>query len=414
MNQYRFVKLIYAFTFTIFSYVLWVIALAGFFKMNGDYKIFLIAFLEIIIFYYIIDKKYNKRYILSIPIIMAFIGLCSFLGFSAALINMIYMSINIIIISKLEGEKADYKYYSGKIKIYIYILIALGIFVIFLDSDIKTHILRFYIIFLISSTWFLREIRRYSFKINTKRKLRNDIIIGLFMLSLTLDMVSNLIIYILKSVIYIVDFALEKIILFVIYMLSEPLGVIINWLSKVYSKFINNPAVKINVYTPKEEVTSIAEEIQYVLPSYAITSIKIIFGAIIIFIIYKTSKAFKYTKNKDDGYKDEKREKIKKEKTLKKPKLFEKIVDIFAVKDYRMQILKMYEGYEKHTYNKKIFKKHMTATQLYNVVRTLLVEQEAAKAITEIYNEAKFSKHDINANNVKEAEANCNKVKREL
>jgi hypothetical protein len=324
------------------------------------------------------------------------------------------MSINIIIISKVEGEKADYKYYSGKIKLYIYTLIALGIFLILLDSDVKTHILRFYIIFLISSTWFLREIRRYSFRINTKRRLRNDIIIALFMISLTLDAVSNFIINFLKSIIYIIDFMLEKMIFFAIYILSEPLEAIVNWLSKVYSKFINNPAVKINVYTPKEEITSMTEEIQYVLPTYANTFIKIIFGVIVIYIIYKTSKTFRYIKNRDEEYNDEKREKIKKEKALKKPRLFEKILDIFTAKDYRMQILKMYEGYEKHTYNKKIFKKHMTATQLYNVVRTLLIEHEAAKAITEIYNEAKFSRHDINANTVKEAEANCNKIKKEL
>ena len=97
-----------------------------------------------------------------------------------------------------------------------------------------------------------------------------------------------------------------------------------------------------------------------------------------------------------------------------KKKLSSIIKERFVSRSLREQLLSVYEGFERRAQAKKIFKNHLTATQLYNITKTVVTEADSIRDLTIAYNEAKFSSHPVSEEAVKAAKRNLADIKKQL
>ena len=80
----------------------------------------------------------------------------------------------------------------------------------------------------------------------------------------------------------------------------------------------------------------------------------------------------------------------------------------------RDKILSKYKELEKVAAEVDIYKPHMTATQLKNVIKIKLDNSDNLDEMTEVYNEAKFSLHDMTEKQVEVVKRAHNNIKRQL
>jgi len=138
-----------------------------------------------------------------------------------------------------------------------------------------------------------------------------------------------------------------------------------------------------------------------VVQSYPLIAlmIKILFFSFIIFLIYKAFKSFKvYSLPKVEGVEEE-REKIVKEEIKKNYALKIKsfIKNLISPKEPRAKVLHYFKKIQLYGVGKEVYRPYMTASQFMKILKAKgNVEQLDAKAISNIYNKAKFSSHEIN------------------
>ncbi len=305
--------------------------------------------------------------------------------------------ITVLALPRYDAESiSSYKYILRNLKNSLFMLIGSLVLYLKVDKSFGNSLLRYYIAFLVIAIITLREGRKFEYDI--KRKKEDDMVnfgILIAVIVISSNFVYNICKTIIFSILKLIAFMAEKILVGFVYIITVPLNALVNYIQNLLKRNAGNPNVQIS--DKKDGLEELKDIVNDQQVSYVIVEniIKIIIIAAIIYLIYFVIKKYRYSKViKEEGI-VEVREKISVEKPAKKKTVKDKLKDIIGAKTLNEKILNIYKDFEKITFKKGWFKPYMTPRQLYKVTRIHIEEKKKIKYITKMYNEAKFSSHEI-------------------
>lgn len=423
MSWYRQVKTLFSLSLVLFLYILWAIIGNYFFDNIIDFRIFLLAAAVVFLMQYLNAKNANRNIVIIVPAAVVAV-VAYFIKGNGLWLDTVVLVLIMLLFYKIEDEDVNYYVYRARIKQMVYVMIALGILLPMINMEISKSILRYYIIFLISTVLVQREARAFSYKLKARKRLVFNITIILAMMALSMEKVFRALIAFLKILYIPINYVLEKIIYAIAFLIIRPLEGFIEYLRKLIEEMMKKKAGNSEgaLIQPGKNQVLIKNQGGN-LPAWVDSAMKVIVLLILIFIVFKL-----FQKHRLKGDKSEiaiqSREKIERVKT-KERKISSIIKDLFRLSDNRAKILNVFRKLEKVTFEKEIFKEHMTATQLANVTKvfTDLKEVEAKRGsslchpldeMKIIYNEAKFSNHDMEDEKVAAIKEKYEKVKKNI
>jgi len=411
MSWCRQVKTIFTVTYLMFIFICYSIIECMFLKEKVDFKAYLIILAGVLFMQYLVSKNKGKVLTIGLPCILT--AAISFFMYSVtlAIINSALNAVLIIFLEMLDQEELNYQLYKDRIKRAILILILGGIAAPKLDQAVLYWIFRFYILFLIFAIISLREARNYCNKIRNNKAAITNISIIIVGIIGTTDYVFSLWIKLFHYFLAASNFILSAIADIVAKVIYGPCMRFFSFLmATIGFKKVETPPLPDNV---NDKVVTNKET-----PPSDIM-IKIISLLIVIFIIMLLIKYYMQLKAARDKRISNKLEAVKREsiygaeKVTKKAALSNFFNKFFSKNGGRReQILYIYRKFQRRMKLREIFKPYMTATQLSNVAKIKIDDYEALDAIKRIYNEAKFSKHEIPKENVVEIKENYDRVKK--
>lgn len=423
MSWFRQMKVIYSVRVLIFIYIIWSYLINFIFALFFDYKLFVIAFAAGLIMQYLKSREVNKYFILLVPVVLG-CNAAYLVGIRTPLevvLTVIFLALYIYILYKFDDEHIGYKIYVYRAKRAVITLTFLGpIFLIHSNINFAWNIGKFYIFYLIILIISLRESRAYEFRIRSKRNLLGNIITIAAVILLSLDSVFGAVVFAIKFIFKYISFAVYYILLAFIKLMTYVIGYPFLWLwQKLVSmmqkkgKWISqntNP----NTNDKLKKLTEKASERQLHIPH----NIQILIGiALVLIIIYIAIKLMRFEQQiAAKKYSGDTIEIEKIEKSHKKAKgsFVDMVRDIFASADLRSQVISMYRAFEKMMSIKGIFKKYMTASQLSNIAASKVRDRAPLDTIANIYNECKFSEHEVTKKHLDSIKENCKNIKNEL
>lgn len=369
----------------------------GFGQMTPGYLDFLIAFFIMIIMQILEYRNVNRYVVILFPLFISFVGFFILHGRIDFIPYSVLGLITACALPRYDAESiSSYKYILKNLKNSLFMLIGSLVLYVKVDKSFGDSLLRYYIAFLVIAIITLREGRKFEYDI--KRKKEDDIV-NFSILIAVIIISSNFVYNICRTIIFaifkVIAFIAEKILVGFVYIISVPLNAIINYVQNLLKVNAGNPNVQIS--DKKDGLEELKDIVNDQQMSYVIVEniIKIIIIISIIYLIYFVIKRYRYGKViKEEGV-VEIREKISVEKPLKKKTVKDKLKDILGAKTLNQKILNIYKEFEKVTFKKGWFKSYMTPRQLYKVTRIHIEEKKKIKYITQMYNEAKFSSHEI-------------------
>lgn len=414
MSWYRQIKTFYTISINMFFFLIWGIISSVFLLNKVDYRLYLISLAAAFLLQFIISKTEGKK----LPkLAAALVGI--FLTFIVSkgiyfIFNSIFIIVILYITNNIEGEDINYDAYKARAKSGLILILFLGSLLPLVDMNLSRSILKFYIMFLISNIVVMREARSYYYKIRNPRSFIANMFISLAILGLSVDTIFTGFLEAFKYIIKIAMNIVSLIIDFVGMLIAKPMLFGINKLRSLITntlerlKVTEGSSMELNFVRnriPWEESDSLAW-------LYTVTKIiGVILVLLVVFII--VIKIIKIQSSKDTSS-EVLREKIKRQK-IKKEGFFSRLIkNILKPSDVKGQILYIYKRFEERTFEKGIFKSHMTAKQLENVTKAYVENPEGLTSLTNVYNETKFSKHEMNDGNLEEIKEGFNKIKRQL
>lgn len=408
MSWYRRIKVLSAFTFAVFIYIIWMTFVANsknvlcLFTVVG--AVFLMQFLK--------QKTFNKHLVLIFPMLFSAITV-SFLIHKNVFIDIIYLSFSLFLFANIDDDIINYNTYVDRIKIGLLILIASGILA-YCIGNMNSYMSKFYLLILVLAVLLLRNVRRYCTNIKNSRSKYGDIAVVIFILITSIDKLFMIVINLFKTILDLFNETIGTAILKFLIIIFGPL---FNYL---YNLIRNKTNV---IFKNQQNKTLMNEEVFKKIdyskggepPLWLVYFFQGILLLFIAFIFYQLYKKYSLSRQKnEEDLIEETREKIDK-KTSKRKGIFSSILDSFyRGSDVKLNILYVFKKFEKKTYDKGIFKKFMSARQLSNITKTHIQSANELDAIAEIYNEAKFSKHEMEREKLEAIKDNYSKVKKEL
>lgn len=423
MSWFRQIKVIYSVRILIFIYIIWSYLINFIFSFFFDYKLFVIAFAAGLMMQYLKSREVNKYFILLVPVVLG-CNAAYLVGIRTPLevvLTVIFLAFYIYILYKFDDEHIGYKIYVYRAKKAVITLTILGpIFLIHSNINFAWSIGKFYIFYLIILIISLRESRAYEFRVRSKRNVLGNIITIAAVILLSLDSVFGAFVFVIKFIFKYISFAVYYILLVFIKLMTYIIGYPFLWLwEKIISimqkkgKLISqntNP----NTNDKLKKLTEKASERQLHIPH----NIQILIGiALVLIIIYIAIKLMRFEqKRAAKKYSGDTIEIEKIEKSHKKAKgsFVDMVRDIFASADLRSQVISMYRAFQKMMSIKGIFKKYMTASQLSNIAASKVRDRTPLDTIANIYNECKFSEHEVTKKHLDSIKENCKNIKNEL
>lgn len=412
MSLHRVVKLLYSLTFSILYFIIWNFAAFIFMQLMPDTRIFVLEFLMVCLMQFL-STKYSKKILIFLPsCVLGISTLIVIYGASHYLANIIYLIINLFILAKEDENSIEYNNYRKKIIIGIYSLVAMGIMLLAVNVEIRTYLLRFYILFLVSSIILLRESRRLRYSVQGKKTILANIIVMISVVILSSDKIFRLVVLVFRSLWWGISY-IADIILMILVRLLIPFMNYVEYQIQRINKLRGDKSIQMESGKSFKDIMGIQENVQDI-PQWMVLGVKIIILLAAAYIAYRLYKSYRYRGMNDFEGVTEKREKIRKTSAKERQSMMTVFKKIFSERDIRAQILKVYESFEKKTYEKNIFKRHMTATQLYNVSKTYIYNLKALKNITDTYNKTKFSQHNPSASELKSIKENYRNLKEQI
>ncbi|WP_040213316.1 hypothetical protein [Clostridium polynesiense] len=392
MKAYKFLRLLYGLHIITLTYIAFFVIYIGIFYENYGYKEFFISVITVLSFLYLSDRQLkNKKLILALPMLLScaltiiFYGHRWLLYYIPSLLTLIYTSHkNVYSLSP--------DYLKEEIKKGIYVIMALGIVVIFLREEYTGYILRFYILYLLLSVWMLRQSSRLQYEIKGRKSLINDVFIMVAVLILSMDFFYNNTVKIIKTIYSYLMEIFDKLIYIFLYLIKDGF----QWL---YYR-INLSSQGLNTEANNEKVNEF-EFMDMEAVNYHILSklLKLAVLAVIIYIIYKAFKRLKLQSEYIAEGVLEEREKISKESLRKRSldRLKEVFKNMTPPKNPRGRVLYYFGKIQRFSQGKDIFRNFMTATQLMRILKLKgnYGEDAGVEEIGNIYNKAKFSMNEI-------------------
>lgn len=396
-----------------FFFIIWGIVSSVFLLNKVDYRLYFISLASAFTLQFLIAKMKGGRLPQIIAILMGILLTFVVSRGTYLLLNGGFIIFILYLTSKMEYETVSYETYKERIKNALTFILLLGILLPFIDMNLSKSILKFYVMFLVSNVIVLREARSYYYKVRNVRNLIANMLISVFILALSIDVVFSKFLDIAGYIMGIVLKIAGEIVGFLSGLLAKPLMFGISKLSILVSKGLENRKPREPIKTPdwmKEEVQIVElESLKWIMNALKIAIIIIILIAIFIAVI----RVIGVYGNKNTAL-EEHREKLRRE-SRKRDNFISRFVKNFVKpSDVRGQILFIYKKFQEKTFDKGIFKRHMTAKQLENVTKAYVESAEGLSTLTKVYNEAKFSNHDVTDVEVKNIREEFNKVKKQL
>jgi hypothetical protein len=400
-----------------FFFIIWGIVSNVILKNIFDYRLYFISLTAAFLLQYLMNKLEKKW---PPKIIAALIGILLTLVVSKGiyfLFNSIFIVFILFMTDSMEYEDINYDAYKARAKNGLILILFLGALLPLVDINLSKSILKFYIMFLVSNVLVMREARSYYYKIRNKRSFTANILISLSILVLAIDKIFAGFLAVVNFIINIFNIIVSYIIDFLGMILSKPLTFCIEKLREIMirgAKLLEGNEANIDVKETPIEKIPWDDSAGFHLPVWAHSLVRMVAVIIVLVIAYLIiSKFINLYGNRDKGIEEE-RESIRKLKTKKDGFIKKIIKNIFKPGDLRNQILNVYKKFEEKTFEKGIFKRHMTAKQLGNITKAYVDNPEGLDSLTNIYNEAKFSKHNVSEVSLKAIKEEFNKVKKQL
>jgi hypothetical protein len=414
MSWYRQIKVFYTISINMFFFIIWGTISSIFLSNKVDYRLYFISLASAFLLQFIMKKFESKNW----PKLFAvLVGALLTLAVSRGMyfiLNNIFIIFILYITDTMEHEDINYDAYKDRGKKGLILILFLGALLPLLDISLSKSILKFYIMYLISNIIVMREARSYYYKIRNPRSLIVNVLISLSILGLSVDVIFAKLLELIKYVMGIAEIVINAVIDFIGLLLAKPLLFAISKLKELLTRGMD--IIKIPE-SPSGDPKNITNQIPWedsdsLLWLYTATKIVVIIAILIaIYVIISRFVSVYGNKNTDLN---EQREKIKRERTKKESFINRLIKNLIRPGDLRSQILNVYKKFEEKTFDKGIFKRHMTAKQLENITKAYMQDSEGLSGLTSIYNEAKFSKHELEEEKLKVIKEDFNKVKKQL
>lgn len=416
MSWYRQIKILYTICSNTFFFILFGSILNGFLGGRADYKLYLLSLLTAFSMAYIFEKTDKPIVSTALSLISSEAILVFLYGRTSIIIYSLYICFILFMAYINEMQDVNYEIYKSKAKEAIVILLILGL--IFTLSKLYSvqSTLKFYIIFLISTSILMREARNYYYSLKNSKSFITNIALTLGIIFISLDSVFNLVVICLKfigSIIYKLAEAVSSLLVLII---DKPLEASVNYLRLKFSSKANLidkiNANQNNLQLNKDKTADLAGNTG--LPIWLTTSIKLAVLMLIIYFAYKILRKYKgrVTRNSEETLIV--REKLSREKNPSVNFIKKALKSVLRLSDLREQAINVYKKFQQKTNEKGIFRKHMTARQLENITKAYIENPEGIDKLTDIYNEAKFSTHKITKDKVEAMKESLNKVKKQL
>lgn len=416
MSWYRQIKILYTVSSNTFFFIIFGSLLNGFLGGKVHYELFLLSLFSAFILTYILDKT-NK------PAISAF----SVFIISEAILflitdkpNLLYSSCYICFILFItymnEQQDVNYEVYKNKARQAIAILVVLGFICTFARLSTQQFLLKFYLIFLISTSILMREARNYYYSLKNNKSFKTNIAIAAIVIFFSLDSVFKRVLICLKFLENIIYKVIEWLTGVLVILINKPLEIVINYLKSSFSNKLNSiDKINISQNNPQlknNEVANMASNAVWTI--WLSNIIKVILLLALIYLAYKSISRLKARKSRNSKEAFLEREKLSKDKNYNTYSIKRALKKILKISNLREQAINVYKKFEQKTNEKGIFRKHMTAKQLENITKTYIEMPEGINNLTDIYNEAKFSSHKISKEKVEVIKESFAKVKKQL
>ncbi|MGG7162865.1 hypothetical protein [Clostridium ihumii] len=405
MSWLKEVKLLYSSTLIVIFFTIINCFSSVVSKTVLSYNLISICILMMVIISFLLEKANNKGVIFIGLIITSL--LIYFLDYEIIFIPSIIFS-NFCILFNL--------YKLGEYRCYIECKNILGIlgfaslllttmFSYLTGNGVLAYNMRAYVLYFALFIINLRETMRYDNSIFNKRAKYYNISMIILAIMLTMN---NFMINVIKGVIKLISKLLNIIAQASISLLKVPLEGILKFLST------HNNLTEIKSKS-KLETTKVKRTTNNLSINYEILEpiIKIIITIILLYCIYISIKKIveQFIVKDDEKTYEEYSEKLY--NTMSKEKISKKYIkNIFRNKfNVKEEILYNYMKFENDTKKIGIFKSYMTPTQLKNIYEIKVSEETKIDKFTEIYNEAKFSNHEINNENLYDFKKNYKDIK---
>lgn len=418
MSWYRQIKLLYNLSSNMFFYIVYGLISFSVFFNKVDYRFFLIA-LGTTIFAEFLGLKWNNKALFFLPCILGIVLVFLVSNDKGAMYNSVFIIFCNFIAYYFNKEEISYEIYRERGQKSLAALLIIGILVPIINMDLAREFVKFFVMFVISIIWLLRETRGYAYKMKSKNALLSNIALASGILIMSIDKVFSLIVKAFSVLFNFVNtglgFILDLILDFIGFIIAKPMMYIINYLTSLSGKSSLFSEENKNIQIVERKPLFEDGGNGLVLPPWINSTIRIIIFIALLYFIYRVLLKHELFAHKQDNRAlEEKREKIKRESVSKKG-LFEKALkNLFRPKDFRGQILEIYRRFEEKTFTKGFFKYYMTAKQLENVTKAYVDDPDGIASLTDFYNEAKFSNHAVDSEKAKAVKESFNKVKRHL
>ncbi len=423
MNLDREIKGFQILFLNLLLYVIWSGVVNIIFRFKVNHSLFIIVFIASILLMLINQRiKKNKKYniiALIIPSIMTLLLFYYNYSLNIALFSMIYALLVLILIYNTKDTIMEYKSARkiGRLSMGFALIIVVAA-VFFMRNEFFEDIIKYILMLMISNVILLRETRCYSHNLKDKKMRIMNMGIVIFFFAILSEKAENLFKQGLSTIYNIFSSVLvEGAVIFVTMTRRFWLYLwrIFNS-SKVIQKSTENKN-RTEIKLPKNKL-SVDKEYDFEAiqePSKVIIHIlQIIILFVIIFIVYKLIK--KYIFGAASKKEDEIREKISVVKDKKDNKFFKSMKRFMDGKgSIREQIYYVFGNFQNKAYNKELYKNGMTASELNHATKNHIKDKAAEiDDITKIYNEAKFSNHPMEKDDLEIIVKGYREIKDEL
>lgn len=417
MSWYDEVKFIFAVFMNTMLFILWSFFIKILLNIDLSRYIYIlnltILFLTLYLSKYIFKRLYKNNRILLLTLIISILTspVVYFLMDSKVLgviLNLVYSLVLVFSIGTFKETLYSYYQYQNIVRNSLIIIGILGVFMNFIFDELFQRINTFYFLILIFSILLLRESRNYKYKIRNKNaKKTNGMIFGVVMLMSIEPIYNMFILFFMKLKGYLSGY-FDK---FFYYIFCK-IGIVINkvcdfimqWCIK--ANLGNSDSSKIDVQkVDMKAINKVLDSKQGFAGKVREFIITLIGGEVycilkilvFIIIVYAVVKLIKFIVARLFGHKEDEDEIVESIKESSNNKKHISIKRIFKSKgDIRDNIRSIYRKFLNQCYKKKVFKPYMSATVLSNVLKIKVDKNEELENLAKIYNEAKFSKHEMN------------------
>ncbi|MGK0466795.1 hypothetical protein [Clostridium sp.] len=415
MSEYRKVKSIYCISFVTISFIIWSTLSKWLLQNPVEYKLFLICSCIVLFTQYVASARRNKILII-LPLGVSIIASVMFFNGQAIMLNTIYLFFATFTIYFLDGAPIDHSQYKEDINKSIALLIFIWIISFRLGLDFVDEIYKFHILYIIMIIILMRETQRYIYDIKSKTSMVTNIIIGISVLTLSLDYAGKIVKGLLDMLKDLMNFVLIIIITLLSKILGRGMGSIsgLDLEKQDNGKILGEPTINNGTVIgdhPIDKPQITFNELQQ--HPIVVLVFKIVIILIILYVLYKFLTRFRSKEKTYNEFIEEKERIVRENKKKHWVKgLFGKISS--GGESNREKILYTYKGFEKITQQADIYKPYMTATQLKNGTKVNVDNFDDLEEMTTCYNEAKFSVHDITQEQVQQVKKGHKNIKRQL